>query len=262
LSARKRNLLLFVGAGVSASLGIPTYDLLIDHLAEELGYEPKIFRTLGDYMTLAEYYLLEKKSLGPLRSWMDKEWHSSEIDVRTSEIHRLIVNLDSPLIYTTNYDSWLERAHDAFKKPFTKIANVGDIAKATADRTQIVKFHGDFEDDKSIVLSESSYLDRLSFESPLDVKLRSDVLGKAVLFIGYSLSDINLRYLLYRLQKQWAGTVYEDLRPESYIFLTRPNEILEKVLMSRGVTAVVSDDDDHAVGLEKFLAELNSAAFA
>jgi hypothetical protein len=64
------------------------------------------------------------------------------------------------------------------------------------------------------------------------------------------------------LQKQWAGTVYEDLRPESYIFLTRPNEILEKVLMSRGVTAVVSDDDDHAVGLEKFLAELNSAAFA
>ena len=33
---------------------------------------------------------------------------------------------------------------------------------------------------KTIVLDESSYFERLEFETPLDIKLRSDVLGKSV----------------------------------------------------------------------------------
>lgn len=30
----------------------------------------------------------------------------------------------------------------------------------------------------------------------LDIKLRSDMLGKTILYIGYSLEDINMRFLL------------------------------------------------------------------
>jgi len=33
--------------------------------------------------------------------------------------------------------------------------------------------------------------DRLYFSSPLDIKLRTDALGRSILFIGYSLSDVN-----------------------------------------------------------------------
>lgn len=71
---RNRKLILFVGAGVSANLNIPDWSGLIAHIASELGYDPKIFSTYGDYLTLAEYYKLQKGSLGPLRSWMDREW--------------------------------------------------------------------------------------------------------------------------------------------------------------------------------------------
>ncbi len=51
--------------------------------------------------------------------------------------------------------------------------------------------------DASIVLGESSYFRRLDLESPLDIKLRADLPGRTVMFIGYSLADVNIRYLFY-----------------------------------------------------------------
>jgi NAD-dependent SIR2 family protein deacetylase len=50
---QSRSVMLFVGAGVSKVLGLPDYRELIDHIAVELDYDPKIFGTYGDYLTLA-----------------------------------------------------------------------------------------------------------------------------------------------------------------------------------------------------------------
>lgn len=51
------NLILFVGAGVPATLGIPTWSKLIAKIADELEYDPEIFMQHGDYLALAEYYI-------------------------------------------------------------------------------------------------------------------------------------------------------------------------------------------------------------
>jgi hypothetical protein len=79
------------------------------------------------------------------------------------------------------------------------------------------------------VLTESSYYQRLSFESPLDIKLWADSLARPLLFIGYSLTDINLRYLLYKLDQQWQVSNLARVRPKSYIFLTAPNPVQEVI---------------------------------
>jgi hypothetical protein len=252
---RQRRAILFVGAGVSNCLGLPTWPQLVDHLAVELGFDPEIFGTHGDHLLLAEYYRLERGSIGPLRTWMDKAWHTGVV-IGQSEPHKLIVDLDFPLIYTTNYDNWLEEAYKFHGRPYWKIANVGDLVRLRSNATQIVKFHGDFADDESIVLTESSYFDRLDFESPLDVKLRADLLGRSVLFIGYSLQDINIRYMLYKLHKQWSATSYPGLRPKSFVFLVRPNPVQQRVLESRGIHAIVSNSDDPKAGLTEFLSSL------
>ena len=82
------------------------------------------------------------------------------------------------------------------------VTNLDDIVAAPVDTsTQVVKLHGTFDDDGSLVLTETSYFDRLEFESPIDIKMRADILGKTLLFIGYSLSDINIRYMLYKLYR-------------------------------------------------------------
>lgn len=104
-------------------------------------------------------------------------------------------------------------------------------------------------------MTESSYFSRLDFESPLDIKLRSDMLGKSILFVGYSLSDINIRYLLYKLDQIWKNS-NTNKRPTSYIFLPTPNPIQEEVLKNRGIIPIVGSGINKAESTEEFLKSL------
>jgi hypothetical protein len=112
-----------------------------------------------------------------------------------------LVDCRFPVIYTTNYDDLIERAHKIKGIPYRSITTLADLAEAPTSVTTIIKFHGTFLDDDILVLTESSYFDRLEFDSALDIRLRSEILGKALLFIGYSFTDINVRYLIYKLHK-------------------------------------------------------------
>jgi hypothetical protein len=260
-AVRARQTILFVGAGISRSLGLPSWRELIGVMANQLDFDPTVFEGYGDYLELAEYYQIKKTSLGSLRSEMDRLWHKDESKVDSSKIHQAIVNLSCPTIYTTNYDRWLEIAFERRKKSFVKIANVGDFTKIRDGVPQIVKLHGDFDDDTSLVLTETSYFERLAFESPLDIKLRSDSIGRTILFVGYSLSDINVRYLLYKLRCLWAESAFSAARPKSFMFLPRPNPIQEAILQQRGIFPIVSEIDDPTAGLGDFLERLVRDAF-
>ncbi len=253
---RTGKLMLFVGAGVSANLGLPSWGELIGHIAKELGYDPKIFSTYGNHLALAEFYKKTKGGLGALRSWMDREWHKPTTDIRTSEIHRLITEGKFSRIYTTNYDRWLEYAHDAYGVRYDKIASVADLVSVRDGHRQIIKFHGDLDADDSIVLDETSYYQRLNFETPLDIKLRSDVLGSSVLFIGYSLNDLNIRLLFYKLTEMWNRSTLASERPKSYIFANRPNPVSKEVLRHWGIEMIDSEEDDPKLALTDFLKEL------
>lgn len=259
-SIKQKNVVLFVGAGVSMNLGLLSWKELIGKMAEDLGFEAAQFSSFGDYLALAEYYKIKTGSLGGLRSWMDRTWHSDAVDIGQSEVHRLIVENDFPIIYTTNYDRWLEIAFDHYKRPYCKITNVTDLVRIRDGATQIVKFHGDFDDDRSLVLDESSYFERLEFESPLDIKLRSDVLARSVLFIGYSLSDVSLRYLFYKLDKLWKMHGKYSVRPRSYIFVPKPNPVQEAVLDQWGISMISSDRADPRTALVEFMQSLKGRA--
>jgi hypothetical protein len=259
-AVRGGNAILFAGAGVSMNLGLPSWSDLSWHMAEDLDFDPHAFASPGDYLSLAEYYLAEKGSLAPLRRWMDEAWHGRDVEIAASAVHRLIVELPFRLIYTTNYDAWLEKAFEHHGKKFAKIVRVVDLVNLPRDAVQIVKFRGDFSDESTFVLTESAFFDRLDLEGPLDIKLRADFLGRTILFVGYSYSDINMRYLFYKLQRIWESTADAGERPESYIFLDRPNPVQERVLTGRGIVPIVSECDDPGAGLERFLRRLRDAA--
>jgi hypothetical protein len=254
-AAVSRRLILFAGGGVSQNIGLPDFKALVGHIAEEMGLAPKRFG-VADYAVVAEAYQVREKQLGKLRSWMDREWHPESIRIEHSELHNLIVDLDFPVIYTTNYDRWLEKAFQARGKAFHKITNAADLTVAPEGATEIIKFHGDFEDDDSLVLTESSYFQRMQFETPLDLRLRSDSLARPLLFAGYGLHDINTRYLLYRLQELWRNSPHADQRPNSYILMTEREEAQEIVLRSRGVVPITIANGDPGKATTQFLREL------
>jgi hypothetical protein len=187
---------------------------------------------------------------------MDVEWHQKGVGVSTSKVHEAIVKAGFRKIYTTNFDRWLERACEYWKIAHRKILTVNDLATRQDGALEIVKFHGDFDDDKSLVLTETSYLERLDFEAPMDLMLRADVLRHPVLFVGYSLSDINVRYLFHKLAKVWSQAGLTAARPTSYIFMANPNPVEEKIFEKWGITPVVDPSGNTVEGLANFLRAL------
>jgi len=228
-------------------------------MAEELGVESEGFSGSNSHHTLAEFYRIKQGSIGPLRSWMDRHWKVSENKVRSSKIHELIVTMEFPIIYTTNYDRNLEAAFEIHQRPFVKVANARDVAKAVEGVTQIVKFHGDFDDDQSLVIAETDYFNRLSFDAPLDIKFRADALGKTILFIGYSMSDINIRLLLHSLWKTWRQSGYENNRPKSFVFMAHSEPVQQAVLAQWGITTLIEESEDPEQALTTFLSKLKDA---
>ncbi|PIC01737.1 SIR2 family protein [Caulobacter sp. X] len=254
---RERSVILFAGAGLSVSLGLPTWQQLTHEMAKQLGYDPEVLiRPSTSYLTMAEFYRLEMSSIGPLRSWMDRNWAVSEDSLRNSKVFNQIVDLDFSFIYTTNYDRNIEEIHRIRGKKFFKIASVKDISRTTGSETQIVKFHGDFDDDKSIVLTESDYYERLNFESPLDIKFRSDTLGRSILFVGYSLSDINIRLILYKMKQMWKESGVMEHKPPLYMFMLRPDPVQERVLDSWGIRTIISEEPSAAEALPALFDQL------
>jgi len=251
-----RNTILFVGAGVSMALGLPSWQALIDEIGRKLGFDPRIFATYGTALSLAEYYKIETGSIGPLRSWMDTEWHSKDIDIDKSGMEEAIVMAGLRKIYTTNFDRWLEKSCDHWGVSYRKVSRVSDIPAVRDGELEIVKFHGDFEDDDSLVLTESSYLDRLNFESPLDLVLRADSLKYGMLFVGYSLADTNVRYLFHKLADLWSRVPKKVPRPKSYIFMMHPNPIDEAIFERWGITAIQNKSDIALDGLPSFLNDI------
>src|ERR1700733_3904154 len=149
---KERRAILFVGAGVSAGLGVPTWSELIEHIGEELDYDKDVFTSSGsNYLTFAEYYKIRKGAIGPLRSWMDRHWNIDASQLAKSDIHKLIVSLNFPIIYTTNYDRNIENPLALNGVEYTKIVDVRDIAQTNNSKVQLIKLHGDFDDDDSMV---------------------------------------------------------------------------------------------------------------
>jgi|SRR5208337_275544 len=247
----------FIGAGLSLRFGFPTWGGLVDIIAEELDWDPEVFRLSGNYLQLADYYVGTKGSIGPLRSRLDKLFCASDEDISKSRAHEKLVELNFPIIYTTNYEDVIERAFTLHESKYNKkckvIANIDDLQDLTPDVAQVVKFHGTFADDESLVLTETNYFDRLEFESPLDIKLRADMLGRSLLFIGYSFSDINLRLMLYKLNKLRKHHKVAERLPTA-IMTSFGSTPIERELLGRWDVLIVELDPlDRGKSIDDFL---------
>ena len=199
-----RQLIPFVGAGLSIRLGLPSWDELIRRLAEDTGFDADVFRTHGDVRQLAQYSVL-RKGIGPIRQAITEWFHTDDAEKRRrdSRAHYLLATGSFRRIYTTNFDEHIERACKDNGVHHHPVANIADLQQLKdPDATQIIKFHGSLADDESLVLGEAAYFKRLRFEDPMDHQLRADSQQSAFLFIGYSFQDPNIRYIWHDLAEQ------------------------------------------------------------
>lgn len=231
----QQKLIPFVGAGFSENAGLPSTPAITLLLREHFGLgdvpEQVELLHLTQYLKITHYGSLEKV-LEQLRSLLN------DGDVQPSLPHLLLARLGTPIIYTTNFDGMLELTYRQLSIPYQSVVSTADIIQVTGcGSVQIVKFHGSLENEASLVLTESDYYERLEFVTPIDIKLRADTLGKSILFIGYSFTDFNMRYLWFKLRRMMHGVEARDI-PDSYILLFDPDVFTTTLLKNLGITTI------------------------
>ena len=241
----------FLGAGFSRALNFPDWTELLRDIASNidshLTFDDVQSLCHGDPLQIAEYYYLKSdRNIGPLRHSISKalsNLDNTTLNPLLSGAHVELVNLGSSQVYTTNYDDLIENTYRGLGVPAEVIALPKNVAKSNGKKVQVVKFHGDLRYENTLVLTESSYFSRLDFDSPMDIKFRSDLLGKSVLFMGYSFRDINIRVIWFKLMEMMKDIPVED-RPVSYIVRATPNIVLEELYNSVGIKTIVLDSSD------------------
>jgi hypothetical protein len=153
-----------------------------------------------------------------------------ERDRTPGEIHRLLAQIDRPLlIVTTNYDNLIEQAFGnkryhlvvdrgdrsrvwAATSAGLEPVKTGDLRKALQpeDRPIIYKLHGsiDKKDPKndSFLVTEQDYVDFLGRAQTCVPPYLAALMAKArFLFLGYSLVDWNVRVMLRKLRQPAKG---------------------------------------------------------
>lgn len=125
--------------------------------------------------------------------------------------HYLLAQLEARFVFTTNYDRLIEEAQRAVKRPWRRVAHAHDVpATSRLGVTQVVKLHGDAAppsdrtgDDayRDVVLSADDYKHFRRRRAAFDMLLSGLMLNHTFLFVGYSLSDENVRATWTRILK-------------------------------------------------------------
>lgn len=200
LDASQNNALtFFVGAGVSALSGAPTWKELINAICDKLGRERKNEYASDEYLQIPQMYYY---SLGDNKEeyfkFIEAQLHST--DLLPNTVHREMLNLNPVSFITTNYDTLLEDAAVQYCQSFKVVSRDEDVSTIFGDRF-ILKLHGDFKN-KNFVLKEEDYLNYSENFKLIETLVKSIFSTNTVVFIGYGLNDYNIKLIL-----NWTKTL-------------------------------------------------------
>ncbi len=217
ITASQNNALtFFVGAGVSALSGAPTWRGLIDAISDKLGRTRKKEYSSDEFLQIPQmfYYSLGEHKEEYYR-FVKAQLNTS---MRSNTIHREMLNLNPVSFITTNYDTLLEDAAIQYCQSFKVVSRDEDVPTILGDRF-ILKLHGDFKHD-NFVLKEEDYLNYSESFKLIETLVKSIFSTNTVVFIGYSLNDYNIKLIL-----NWTKSLLKDSFREP-IFLYAGNSIL------------------------------------
>lgn len=221
---KRRKCTPFIGAGAC----LPTLDTggaIASAWADDYGYPLSDRR---DLQKVAQFIALESKAFtAPLDLMVD---YLQQKDFQPPpETLTTLAMLPLPLYITTNYDDFMFRAlQDAGKRPRRKLcswykhvpercaespaAELDDQeadSPPSVDEPIVFHLHGHHETLASMVLTEDDYLDFFIalMDDPelLPELVRLAIIDSSLLFVGYSISDINFRVIFRLLTRYYIA---------------------------------------------------------
>ena len=265
---RDGRLLPFVGAGVSASVKWrdgdqerrgPTWDELVRRAAYELGFEDvQLVRARGTDLQILEYFRLQFSGYARLTNWLVRQMVPPDDALRESAIHSELVKMEKcSVIYTTNFDDFIERSFKLNHRPHKAVA-IEEQMRTDNGIAEVVKFHGDWNHPDRMVLTESDYEKRMEFKTPMDLRLWSDLLNRSILFLGYSFRDPNIAYLFRQVRERFAQLPNSTYGYRAHIVVPEPSHFEKRLFQERNIEVITIDSHDLTTQVATLLNDIRS----
>jgi hypothetical protein len=215
----QQNSIAFVGAGLSAGLGLPSWPLLIRQMIDWCEAQGISLPNKADI----EILLNNKKDLlaaaSALRSKMGDDKYREFLkevflrpDLKPTEVHELLARLPFVAAVTTNYDHLVEEGYrkvhpDESVNVFTHTDHEQLGTALNAKRYFVLKAHGTVERPETMVLDSKDYRKLIFKSESYRTFLRSLFLHRTTLILGFSMTDPELLFLLAELKEIFEGHV-------------------------------------------------------
>jgi len=213
----------FLGAGISSPY-VPTGKDLSKLLAKESEYP---LDDKANLARVAQYITSLRKNPAAVKRMVCeiiREAQAAAVEELGGEPprnHFLLASLDLPILITTNYDDYVERALKAIGglEPTVDICRWNDrlvdelptyrLTEPSSEAPAVFHMHGHMSRRNSILITEDDYIDFMVSLGQRDAKdpviphfVRRALGNSSLLFVGYSLEDWNFRVLMRHLMKQ------------------------------------------------------------
>ncbi len=177
----------------------------------------------------------------------DKEYQPSRLHERT-------LQLPWTDVFTTNYDTLLERAAEkVFQRRYETVVSKEDLILSTKPR--IVKLHGSFPSERPFIITEEDYRKYPREFAPFVNTVQQSLLENTLCLVGFSGNDPNFL--------NWIGWIRDNLgkenSPKIYLIDISPLSIGEKRLLEDrniipiNLSGCHNGTKDHAKALSLFI---------
>lgn len=192
---------LFIGSGVSRKAGYAGWKDILKEVAKEIGLDVDKEQ---DLISLAHYYVLEKQRTGINQAI--KEFFNDRKGI-PQNIHSIITSLPINEIWTTNYDTLIERSYQQRKIPVTIITNDKSYNDLDPDaKVKIYKIHGTVTNVEKCIITRDDY-DKFELNNDIVLsQLKASMCAKSFLFLGYSFSDTDIQHILFKIRLAYLNS--------------------------------------------------------
>lgn len=244
---------LFVGSGISRRYyNLPDWVGLLKQMVKQFNDDPFAFRFYEDTVSFRETpYGLNPAIASLIEEDYNREWFKNK-EIRTLDDNYLdkVMNGCSPFkaemsfqlkqrsilnsnykeevkllnnvakksiagIITTNYDLFFETYLSEYKVYVGQNALLFSQLQGIAE---VYKIHGSLNDPQSIIINEKDYRDFKEKREYLASKLLTIFMEYPIIFMGYSLSDTNIRDILSSIVKCMSRNQVDQLK-RKFIFV-------------------------------------------
>ncbi len=206
--AEKNKVIIFVGSGVSRNVeGMPSWYDLIQKMAQSINYskcsycQHKKENCRDTCLFMEEYSTDEFLKIPQYVYNKDKELYNKILKDNIQDItidaplSNVIFDINPLHIITTNYDTLLESSQNEFREQYDVIVTDKDLLN-TEKNKYIIKMHGNLSQLETIILKEQDYLEYSQKHMLTELFIKSLLTNHTILFLGYSLSDYNVKLII------------------------------------------------------------------